>query len=403
MDAPGFVIGNVAKGRDFWDREHEVQAIWKALEKGSVLLKAPRRFGKTSVMYSVYENPAPDCKTFFLDTEGMGEPQDFISALITKSLSDSVIRKKAASLVKRLSGLFEKIEEIEFADVRLKLKEKVGIHWQEQGTDLIKQLSEYEGNVLFVVDELPMLVQNIARKSGPEAACDFLNWFRALRQTPEMGKVRWLAGGSIGIEHVLNMVNAGVKTINDFEMLKIGPFSVDVAAKYIRELLINEGKMKRISPDVIKEFLHLIGAPVPYFIQILVKESLYEMERRGAKTLSGDIIKKAYREEVLGPASRTYFEHYFTRLKDYYDDKMEHVAKRLILEVARNASVGKSDLFKLFRIASQGNLSDEVFSYLMTDLENDFYVIYDNDKGQYYFSTNILRDWWLRYHDLVEE
>ncbi|MDH4164579.1 MAG: hypothetical protein OEW15_18100 [Nitrospirota bacterium] len=253
MDAPGFVIGNVAKGRDFWDREHEVHAIWQALEKGSVLLKAPRRFGKTSIMYSVYENPAPGFKTIFLDTEGMGEPQDFISALITKILSDSIIRKKAVSLVKQLSGLFEKIEEIGFADARIKLKEKVGVHWQEQGTDLIKRVSEYEGKVLFVVDELPMLIQNIAKKSGADAACEFLNWFRALRQMPEMGGVRWLAGGSIGIEHVLNMVNAGVKTINDFAMIRIGPFPDNVAGKYIRELLMNEGKLKKISPVVIKD------------------------------------------------------------------------------------------------------------------------------------------------------
>jgi len=115
------------------------------------------------------------------------------------------------------------------------------------------------------------------------------------------------------------------------------------------------------------------------------------------------MIKKAYREEVLGPASRTYFEHYFTRLKDYYDDNTEHVAKRLILEVARNTRAGKTELFRLFRLVSQGKMGDEMFSYLMTDLENDFYVIYDIEKEQYYFSTNILRDWWLRYHDLVEE
>ncbi|MBI3813518.1 MAG: hypothetical protein HY279_03500 [Nitrospinae bacterium] len=161
--------------------------------------------------------------------------------------------------------------------------------------------------------------------------------------------------------------------------------------------------MNRIQKTVIDSLLKTIGAPVPYFVQILIYESLNEMRRRGKKTLNNEIIQKAYNEGVLGPASRTYFEHYFTRLKDYYDKDTEHAAKRLILEVARQGKVKKTDLFKLFRLESKGNLTDESFSYLLTDIENDFYVSYNRENQCYSFTTNILRDWWLRYYDLVEE
>jgi hypothetical protein len=220
---------------------------------------------------------------------------------------------------------------------------------------------------------------------------------------PELSQVRWLVGGSIGIEHILDKIKSGPKVINDFQIVRIGPFSAEDGKSYIRELLRNEGGLKRVTSSIIDKFLVLIGAPVPYFIQILVKESLYEMERRNKKSLIADMITKAYLEEVLGPASRTYFEHYFTRLKDYYDENTEHVAKRLILEVARLERVNKTDLFKLFRQISNGKLKDEAFSYLMTDIENDFYVTYDSTSKSYSFTTNILRDWWLRYYDLVEE
>ena len=38
----------------------------------------------------------------------------------------------------------------------------------------------------------------------------------------------------------------------------------------------------------------------------------------------------------------------------------------------------------------------------MADLENDFYVTFDSKEGSYSFTTRLLRDWWLRYYDMVE-
>lgn len=72
-------------------------------------------------------------------------------------------------------------------------------------------------------------------------------------------------------------------------------------------------------------------------------------------------------------------------------------------EVARKGEATKKELFRLFRTLSEGRLKEEAFSYLMTDIENDFYVTYNPEADSYRFSTNILRDWWLRYYDLVED
>ena len=41
MDGPEFVTGNIVRGDDLWDREEELQKLITALEKSSVLLKAP--------------------------------------------------------------------------------------------------------------------------------------------------------------------------------------------------------------------------------------------------------------------------------------------------------------------------------------------------------------------------
>ncbi len=48
-------VGNPAIGDDFIDREKEIAQILDALKKDSVLLIAPRRFGKTSIMRRLKE------------------------------------------------------------------------------------------------------------------------------------------------------------------------------------------------------------------------------------------------------------------------------------------------------------------------------------------------------------
>ncbi len=404
MDGPSFVIGNVAKGDDLWDRKEVIDEIWRILEKGNVLLKAPRRFGKSSVMYNLYERPRDGFIVVFQDTEGINDPADFITTLLSsirqhESIGDR-FKKAIKDIVKSAASW---LEEVEIAEFRLKLKEHIRDKWQEKGEELLRVVGKLDVKIVFIVDELPVLIQRITENHNKRVVRDFLHWFRQVRQIPELGNVRWVAGGSIGIEHVLKQVGAGTKTINDFEIVKIGPFSEDDARAYIRALLKNEGHLQRISREVIDRVLELVGAPVPYFIQIVLKESIYEMRRQGKKTLSKEMVERAYRHGALGPASRTYFEHYFSRLSEYYDERRESIAKRLILEVAKKGEVKKKELFKLFKMQSGGKLRDEVFSYLMTDIENDFYVTYDPESDTYRFSTNILKDWWLRYYDLVED
>jgi len=48
------VVGQVVRGDDFWDRKDEIEDIWDAVNSGShLLLVAPRRVGKTSIMYQI--------------------------------------------------------------------------------------------------------------------------------------------------------------------------------------------------------------------------------------------------------------------------------------------------------------------------------------------------------------
>ena len=54
------LIGKPAKGEDFFDRERETRRLWDRLDTDNVLLLAPRRVGKTSLMYRLRDRAEPE-------------------------------------------------------------------------------------------------------------------------------------------------------------------------------------------------------------------------------------------------------------------------------------------------------------------------------------------------------
>ena len=64
--------GNPVTGVDFFDREKLIADLWDALEADSVLLAAPRRVGKSSIMLRLMEKPERGFRPLFLDGQNYG-------------------------------------------------------------------------------------------------------------------------------------------------------------------------------------------------------------------------------------------------------------------------------------------------------------------------------------------
>ena len=401
MELPRIVLGPPVRGHDLWNREEEIEELWRALETSSVLLSAPRRFGKTSVMLALADRPKAGWQVHYLDVEWIKGPEDFVAEVMAVLLEHERHRSKdLLQKVRRIIGeALERVEEVEVAKFKLALRKRLQEEWQDTGKALINLLREVEQRTIFIADELPLLVLRIASKKNPAQAGEFLHWLRGLRQIPELqDRIRWVFGGSIGIEKVLQRVGAGTKVINDLYVLRLREFSGETAKEFIKALLRKELGAKKLSPQLLEAFLRIVGPPIPYFIQILVRESLNEMERRGEKRLSEDIIEVAYRDGVLACYNRTYFEHYYERIEEYYDQELAEIAKTFLSKLARMGSLSKKELWDLYMHKTQGKGSEDDFSYLLSDLENDFYIVRDPANERYRFATKVLQDWWLRYH-----
>ncbi len=397
------VVGTPVRGSDFFNRDELVELLWERLGSGNVLLAAPRRFGKTSLMYRLIDCPKPCWKPVHVDAESIREPVNFIIALLDALTADNKIRKFLVTSWKKTSswarGIFDEIELKTPLDVgvKIKLKGKIGSEWQEKGEDLLRTLCSYNANerLLIIIDELPVML-HLFRESGvsDEETRVFLYWFRRLRTDPALGlgNCRFVVGGSIGIEHYLSRLNAS-DSFNDFERVAVPELSAEQARDLLRQLLVS--RRISLSSAAQKKILDLIGIPVPYFINIFVTE-IATKRAHGLKQIGPKSLDEIYQETILG-SCRTYFQYYYDRLR-YYDKSQEQAAKALLRELAlaQLQAVPKEHLLAVYKKTLGEWASGDDFARLLADLENDFYI---KPSGEgFVFASKILCDWWRRYY-----
>jgi hypothetical protein len=356
-------------------------------------------------MYRLLDHPNPGWKPVHVDAESIREPINFVIAVLDALMADRYIR---SSLIKTwkgttgwLRGLIEKIEIATPWDVDLKiqLKNQLGAEWQERGEELLKALRKLDAGQqpLIIIDELPVML-NLFRDNdvGDAEVRAFLYWFRKLRTDPQVGltNCRFLVGGSIGIESLLSQIDAQA-AFNDFERLTLSELGEEKAKEFLRRLLAS--RKITLSPKSQKEIISLVGAAIPYFIQVFVTELatdlIHDQSAPGPKRL-----ENVYQTRVLGPSCKTYFEHYYNRLRQYPKTD-EQAAKTILRELAlaNPGSVSRDALYALYRKTAGETGSETGFNRLIGDLENDFYIRCSADGG-YRFASKILCDWWRRYY-----
>ncbi len=395
-------VGNPAIGDDFIDREKEIDQIISALEKDSVLLIAPRRFGKTSIMRRLEkELSSQDGLCVFIEVEDIYSPQRFLSEMVMALLGSERIRKGAnirSAFEKAFSWFKENIEEVGVSVFRAKLRSNIEADlkedWTEKARVIFEIINDFESNVYFVVDEFPIAIKNM----DPKDAEKFLHWFRKLRQISE--NLRFVVGGSVSIDRVVRDVG-GVSVINDFKRVRVGGFQKEVAIDVVKKVF--REKEWQYTESICDKILNCVGeACIPYFIAIMLSAIEEEYISRDVE-INEELIEDIYNFYILGSAGKHYFEHYSQRLRIFYTGMagMEEKAARAILRRVSSEDYYPLDLaFGIFK-QETGVDDHERFMDLIADLENDFYIENDSPKGLTFYSR-MLRDWWRLYHGEIK-
>jgi len=137
---PDFIVGSPVRGDDFWFREEFVQSLWDSIKKHNILLIAPRRIGKTSVMYRMLDFPEKDWLVMHMNVEDIKTPAEFFITVV-----DAIHEHQPAFFKDTIAkgwdffkGLMSSIEQVEAYDFKIQLRKKENLieRWEERADQL---------------------------------------------------------------------------------------------------------------------------------------------------------------------------------------------------------------------------------------------------------------------------
>ena len=89
------IIGPPVVGDDLYGRDYELARLWEHLENGEhILMLAPRRVGKTSLMLELKQAPRENWDVIPVDVEGGHGPEDCVAAILAKLAADPRYRTR---------------------------------------------------------------------------------------------------------------------------------------------------------------------------------------------------------------------------------------------------------------------------------------------------------------------
>lgn len=393
------LVGQIPEPDELYGREDFIDHLWKLLKGNNVLLLAPRRFGKSGIMRHVLLHPRPGFLPLSFELEDVDSPEEFVWRVTKAVLAHDQVRS-LLSHAKKLPGslmdwIKDNFDEAEFEGAKIKFKDQIREDWREAAKRMLSELEKADKTILFLFDELPAMLDRIIEKQGANAARDFLAWFRTVRleQKDVLRRHRFIVAGSVGIDQILHKLEATDKLV-DFARVTVGPLDRHIAEKLAGELAYSYSI--NWDAQLSNTLFELIGSPIPYFIHIFFSE-LGQMPPAQRKQLTIAQLADVYRQRVLGPTCRHYFDHYSNRLRRY-GKVSEKAALAILRAVGGHGRVSRPALYDVYKKARGKGANDQEFDELMAGLEYDWYLSLDPDTNEFYFRLKVMQDWWRRWY-----
>jgi hypothetical protein len=405
-NTPDFYVGSVVPAEDLRFRDRFIDALWESLLTHHLILKAPRRCGKTSVMEHLRSSPKHGYAVIYENVQDLSHPADLLLAILDnfRDQHPNLFR----SLVKgweTVTSWLPKVEEIEYGEVKTKFRENVKDyreHWRDHGEALFRQLRALKRPVLIIVDELPDMLINL-KQEDPKLLRDFLSWFRDKRcdPQPKNDTVRWLLGGSINLSSTLDGM-ALLDRINDLEDIALPDLTPGQIEDFVSEML--GARQVPFEKKVPARLRQLLGRPIPLFLQMLTQD-LYRSWRSRQRKLKPADVDAEFARFITSTAAQDKLQHYYTRLAKYYEEPTLTQAHEVLNHLCQSGENGasRSTLMQLVDATfAPGKFPPvherkRLFLQLMRDLENDFYITEITD-GRYGFASGIMKAWWRKHY-----
>lgn len=400
-----FIVGSVVREGDFWFREELLKNIWESLKKHNVLLLAPRRIGKTSVMYRMLDYPKRDWLVIHLNVEDLKTAGDFFITLVD-AINEHQPEYVRDTLLKSwdfLKGVFNRIEKVEISILKVALRrsENLNEKWEERLSQLIDRMIESEQKVLIIVDELPDMLNGMLANSRQEYDT-FLHWFRKIRERSLRANLRWLIGGSVNLVAALDY-QGKVKLINDLKIEPLPPFSKAEVEKFVRDMFKKNNV--RFDEKAVSQIYELLGSPIPLFLQMLTQELNRQWKRNNTVPISIEIVGEVFNKALMGEMARDKLQHYRSRIDLHYPPEDREAACYLLNKLSLSeGGISRNSLRQLYRQVEEkksggrtSHVLNQAFQRLLLYLQSDFYIE-EVKEDRYDFASRLLKTWWKKYY-----
>ena len=377
------IVGQAAKGDDFWKREDELEDIWSEIEaRAHVLLVAPRRVGKTSIMMHMLDNPKEGYSVLYVSTES-AETQDEFWQKLFDAFQDA----------KFIGGLTQTSSKLKQVIGSIKSIGRDGIEFDSKKMDFAKAFAEIIKSVddekpVIMIDEFAQTIENIIKKEGEESAIALLHTVRELRQNPYINdKFSFVYAGSIGLESIVSKLDVP-KTINDVVSIKITPLR-ETEAKAFSQAILQTLDIT-LPDDILAHMIKRIEWRIPFYIQMIIKEIKLVIREHGKKNISITLVDKAFDNAIK---NRVYFEHWEKKLENAFIKAEVPFAKAVLSHAAKHQEVEYREIHNLM---NKFNLNEQQLKDIITTLVYDGYIHNNDNHKIYRFNSPILKMWWLQ-------
>ena len=355
-----FSYGRIVKGEHFYDRELECSRIVQTLHHGNnVVLYAPRRYGKTSLVFKVMDQLEKlGVTVVYIDMMQAYSIESFVSLYIRS------IQKKQGNLQKFINLLANTVKcvrpTVSFGsdgspEFSIDFVEKnISANAINEVLELPQKLATDGSEVVVVFDEF----QEVTRFKE-------IRFEELLRSKIQQQRVNYLFLGSK--THLLNdMFNNSKRPFyNSALTMQLDSLPVDDTIKYLRM------RFKLSDIEIDEECCRLIineTGNIPYYIQLLAAE-VWQYMVTSLNTVTSDVVETCSRKIV--EIKRDYYIELFDR-------QSVHQKKLLIALSKEGSSIFSTDYIHKHRLSVASTVQKSVKvlveSGIVDKIENEYFI-----------------------------
>ena len=285
--SPDFYTGAPLEPDDLRFRDEVIEDLWDSLRVEHLLLSAPRRTGKTSVMDHLAAHPQGQFVPIPVYVQDINHPADFILLMLDlfHEKNPQLFRDLFRGGTRLIGKALGKVGQVEVGGLKIALREQDPDwkqNWKIYGDEFFAEVRRGKSRLLLLVDEFPDMIINMSREH-PDLVRPFLAWFRGhrIKPHPKRDRVRWLLCGSVNLPSTLDALGC-LDQINDIRDVPLPPLTREQVIAFVHDML--SARKVVFDENVPAEVADTLGRPVPVFLQMVTQDLYPDVETHRGNT-----------------------------------------------------------------------------------------------------------------------